>query len=280
MSQSTVNAASILRPEEVHALVIQPLTTESVAFAASTVVQTDSNSYRVPILTGDPDVAWVAEGAEINVDDADLGEVVITPKKVAGITVVSSELAADSSPEATKVIGDRLVQNLRRKVDSAWFGNAVANGPSGLGSIAASNVYAGVNYANLDAFTEAQVTAEKLGQKVTAFVTHPNTVLALSKIKKATASNEGLLQPDPSSPSGRVIAGVPLLSSPDAPDTGLVWAVPQAVSFVVVRKDVEVVVDTSAFFTSDRVAIRAVARIGFGFPHPAAMVKVNKAVAP
>lgn len=280
MSQSTVNAASILRPEEVHNLVILPLTTESVAFQASTVVQTDSNSYRVPILTGDPDVAWVAEGAEINIDDADLGEVVITPKKVAGITVVSSELAADSSPEATKVIGDRLVQSLRRKVDSAWFGNVTANGPSGLGSIVASNVYAGVNYANLDAFTEAQVTAEKLGQKVSGFITHPNTVLALSKIKKATASNEGLLQPDPSSPSGRVIAGVPLLSSPDAPDNGLVWAVPQAVSFVVVRKDVEVVVDTSAFFTSDRVAIRAVARIGFGFPHPLAMVKVNKTAAP
>ncbi|MBO0680336.1 phage major capsid protein [Mycolicibacterium sp. S2-37] len=280
MSQSTINAASILRPEEVHELVIQPLTTESVAFQASTVVQTNSHDYRIPILTGDPDVGWTAEGAEITADDADLGEVVVTPRKVAGITVVSNELAADSSPEATRVIGDRLVQSLRRKIDAAWFGNTTANGPAGLGSIAASNVYAGVSYANLDAFLEAQVAAENLGQKVTAFVTNPNTVLALSKIKKAASSNEALLQPDPSSPSGRVIAGVPLLSSPDAPDNGLVWAVPQAVSFVVVRKDVEVVVDTSAFFTSDRVAIRAVARVGFGFPHEAALVKVNRSAAP
>lgn len=280
MAQNTTNAASILRPEEVHDLILQPLTQESVALQASTVVQTDSHDYRIPVLTGDPDTSWVAEGAEIPADDADLGEVIVTPKKVAGLTVVSNELAADSSPEATKVIGDRLVQSLRRKVDAAWFADTTVNGPSGLGSIDVTDVYAGADYANLDAFLEAQVAAENLGAKVTAFVAHPNTVLTLAKLKKAAGSNETLLQSDPASPSGRVIGGVPLLSSPDAPDTGLVWAVPKAVTFVVVRKDVEVVVDSSAFFTSDRVAIRAIARIGFGFPHPAALVRVNETAAP
>ncbi|WP_425003870.1 phage major capsid protein [Mycolicibacterium sp. S3B2] len=280
MSQSTVNAASILRPEEVNELVIQPLTQESVAFLASTVVQTDSHDYRIPTLTSDPDVAWTAEGAEITADDAELDEVVVTPKKVAGLTVVSNELAADSTPEATSVIGNRLVQSLRRKIDTAWFGASVANGPNGLESITYTNVYAGAAYGNLDAFLEAQVEAEKLGAKVTSFVAHPNTILELATLKKATDSNEPLLQSDPASPSGRVIAGVPLITSPDAADDGSVFAVPKPVAFVVVRKDVEVVVDSSAFFTSDRVAIRAVARVGFGFPHEAAIVKVNRTDAP
>jgi HK97 family phage major capsid protein len=280
MTNTTVNSAGILRPEEVHDLIVQPLTQESIAFQASTVVQTNSHEYRIPILTGYPDTSWVAEGAEIPVDDADLGEVVVTPRKAAGLTVVSSELAADSTPEATKVISDGLVQSLRRKVDAAWFASAVTNGPAGLGGVAATNVYAGAAYGSLDPFLEAVAAAENVGAQLTSFVTHPDTALTLAKIKKATGSNEPLLQADPAKPTGRVIAGVPLLVSPDAPNTGLVYGIPKAVVFVVVRKDVEVVVDASPFFTSDRVAIRAVARVGFGFPHPAAIVKVNKTVAP
>src|SRR5258705_3671197 len=114
MSNTTTNAASILKPEQVGALVIEPLTKESTAFQVSTVVQTDSHEYRIPKITGDPASGWVAEGAEIGVDDADLDEIVVVPKKVAGITVVSSELAADSSPEATAVISQRLVNSLKR----------------------------------------------------------------------------------------------------------------------------------------------------------------------
>jgi len=33
----------------------------------------------------------------------------------------------------------------------------------------------------------------------------------------------------------------------------------------------------SVFFTSDRVAVRAVCRVGFAFPHPGAVVKVTLA---
>ncbi|WP_235848221.1 hypothetical protein [Mycolicibacterium holsaticum] len=59
MTQLTTNAASLLRPEQVHAVIIEPLTRESVAFQASTVVHTDSHEYRFPRIVGDPDTAWV-----------------------------------------------------------------------------------------------------------------------------------------------------------------------------------------------------------------------------
>lgn len=57
----------------------------------------------------------------------------------------------------------------------------------------------------------------------------------------------------------------------------LVWAVPAAHSIFVIRQDASVVSDTSAMFTSDRTAIRATLRIGFGFTHPTAVVKITKA---
>jgi hypothetical protein len=42
----------------------------------------------------------------------------------------------------------------------------------------------------------------------------------------------------------------------------------------VVRQDAQVESDRSVFFTSDRVAVRATLRVGFGFPSPAAIVKI------
>ena len=235
---TTSTAASLLRPEQVNELIVQPLTLASVAMQASTVAQTESTEYRIPVLTGDPDASWVPEAAEIPVDDATFDEVVVTPKKVAALSVLSNELIEDSSPEASAVIGQRLVQSLVRKVDASWFAAATANGPAGLGSITPSETYAGAAYANIDAFLEAITAAEAEGAQVNSFVTHPNTALALAKLKKATGSNEPLLQRDVTVPGGRVVAGVPLLVSPDADGDGSVWGIPKARVFVVIRREV------------------------------------------
>ena len=72
----------------------------------------------MPRVTADPAAAWTAEGAEIAVTDATLDEIVVTPKKLAGLVVVSNELASDSSPAALGVVGDGLVRDLRRKIDA------------------------------------------------------------------------------------------------------------------------------------------------------------------
>ena len=48
MSMTTVTGSSILTPEQVHALVIQPLIDQSVAAQVSTVVQISSHDLRVP----------------------------------------------------------------------------------------------------------------------------------------------------------------------------------------------------------------------------------------
>lgn len=280
MATNTTTAASILRPEQVGPLIVQPLTAASVAMQASTVAQTDSTEFRIPTITGDPDASWVPEGSEIPADDAEFDEELVVPKKVAALSVLSNELIEDSSPEASAVIGQRLVQSLVRKVDSAWFAAATTNGPAGLGSITPSLTYAGAAYANVDAFLEAITAAESVGAQVNTFVTHPETALALAKLKKAAGSNEPLLQRDATVPGGRVVAGVRLLVSPDAPNDGSVFGIPKDRAFVVIRRNVQVAIDSSAFFTSERTAVRVSARIGFGFPHPAAVVKINRTDAP
>jgi hypothetical protein len=82
-----------------------------------------------------------------------------------------------------------------------------------------------------------------------------------------------LLGSDPASPTGRVIAGVPVYSTP-AVEPGVVWSIPRDRSTLVIRKQATVESDKSVFFSSDRTATRAILRAGFGFAHPAAIVKI------
>lgn len=276
MSLTTTSGAGILTPDEVGALVIRPLIEQSVAAQVSTVVQTASHDFRVPVVSADPVAAWTAEGAEIAVSDPTLTEVVATPKKLAGLTVVTNELASDSSPAALSVVGDGLVRDLRRKIDAAYFAGATpTNGPAGIGVLSGvSTVDAGASFANLDWAEEAKSLVETAHSALTAFVAAPGTALALATIKEQTGSNKSLLGSDPTQPASRAIGGVPLYTSPAvAADT--VWGISAPHSIFVLRQDASVVTDTSAFFTSDRVAVRATLRVAFAFPHPASVVKVT-----
>ena len=106
------SGSAILTPEQVQALVIEPLLNQAVATQVSTVVQTASTSTRFPIVKQDRVTTWVQEGAEITHSDADPDELVCTPLKLAGLSIVSSELMEDSDPSALEVVGSGLVRDL------------------------------------------------------------------------------------------------------------------------------------------------------------------------
>lgn len=164
MTLLTTNSGGILRPEDVGDLIVRPVSQASRAFLVSTVVHTESKDYRLPIVAADPSAAWVPEGGEIPITDADVDELIVTPKKVAGLTVVSRELAEDSSPEATQTVGDGLARDIAKKIDAAFFGDTTTNGPSGLRALAGvTMVDATGPVVDLDVFAEAIAEAENVG---------------------------------------------------------------------------------------------------------------------
>lgn len=275
MALTTTTGAAILTPEQVTELIVRPFTQQSVALRVSNVVPTDASSLRVPVVTADPQAAWTAEGAEIAVSDPTLVEVDIIPKKLAGLTVISSELAADSSPAALQIVGEGIVRDLARKADAAFFANTTTNGPAGLLSIAANAIDAGDTWANLDWAEAAKTNAEQHNTVVDSFVCSPATALKISTIKEygTAGSNRALLGSDPTAPASRVVAGVPLLTSPSIADD-IVWAIPRNRVIVALRNATQVVTDTSAYFTSDRVGVRATLRMGWGFTDVAAVSKI------
>lgn len=283
MTLNSTNAAAILSPEQVAELVVQPLITSSVAMVTSTVVQTDSHSMRFPVVVSDPDTAWILEGAEIPVSESDLDEILVTPAGLKGLTVVSNELVSDSDPSALDVVGQGLVRDLRTKLDAAWLGDTVTNGPNGLESLTGVTETTAVFDGSLDVIAEAVSLAENAGAPTIhpvdglpnfSLVANPVDVLALSTAKVSTDSNQPLLGVDATAVTGRSALGVRIHSAP-ACAQGTAWLIPRDRVFVVLRNDPEVVADPSPFFSSYRTAIRAVLRVGFAFPHEAAVVRVG-----
>lgn len=276
MAMHTGNGAAIFTPEEVADLLITPLTAAAVATqdnVTATVVATQSHVWRVPMVTDDPAADWIAEGAEIAPSDATLAELEVTPRKLAGLTIVTNELLADTSEEAKTIIGDGLVRDIARKLDAAFVGNLGGNAPAGLGSIAPTLV-AGESLDNLDAFAMAVSAAEQNGAAITSWVTNPATALELALLKDSDGSNATLLGTDPTQPTRRIIEGRPVVVSPDVPERA-VYGLPADRVYTLIRSDADVVADSSAFFTSDRTAIRATLRAAFAFPHPDAVVRID-----
>lgn len=276
MTLLTSNAGAILTPEEIGDLVIRPVQAQSIALQAATVIRTNSSHFRIPVVASDPSAGWVAEGAEISPSDATLVEIDVVPRKLAGLSIVSNELAADSSPEATEIVANGLARDIATKLDQAFFGNTTANGPAGIQSLASTAVDRGASWANLDPFTAATFAAEATGAQITAWCANPADAALLANLKEATGSNKPLLGSDPTQPGKRLIGGIPVLVSP-AVTVGTVWGIPRDRVVVVVRNDVQLETDGSQYFSSDRTAIRAKLRVGIGWPHPAAIVRVYDA---
>lgn len=276
MSVYTPNVRPI-SPDQIEQLIVLPVQAASVAFQAATLVATSATQTKIPRVTADPSASWVEEGAEIGTSDPTVDDITVTPEKLAGLTVVSNEAAGDTSPAAAGMIGDGLSRDIARKLDLAFFGSAPGGTaqPQGLEDLAdATAVDAGTEWANLDPFAEALSNAEGHGVQVSNFVAHPADALALSQLKEGSSSIRPLLGADATSATRRLIQGVPLLVS-SAVTQGTVWGIPSQRAVIVRRQDVGLDVDTSAYFTSYRTAIRAVMRVGFAFTDPQAIQKVT-----
>ncbi len=281
---STDNVRSIT-PDQISQLITLPVQRASVAVQVSTLIQSTATKTRIPLVTADPSAGWVAEGDEIGASDPTIDDIEVTPAKLAGLTIITNELAADSSPAAQSIVGDGLARDIATKLDAAFFGTNLIDDdpetrdpvkPRGLEDLIGVNaVTAPSAWTDLDPFEEAKVDAEGLGLTLGAFVAHPSDVLLLAQLKESSTSKRGLLTPSAVAATERQIAGVRLIAS-SAVKVGTVWGIPQIRSVIVQRTNVDLAVDRSAYFTSDRTAVRATMRIGWAFPQPAAIQKIKR----
>lgn len=276
---TTISAAPrAWAPQDILDLVVTPTGGQSIAAQVATYrTGLTGSALRVPLVTADPSAAWVSESDEIPLSEAQLGEIDAAYKKLAGLVVVSRELAEDSDPNAAEQIGEGLVRDLARKLDAAWFGSNALNpkAPAGLEDLTGVTVIeAPVTLTDLDAFSVARFRAANVGARLSGFVAHPDDAEMVATLKETSTSAKRLLSPDATEAGELRIDGIRLLTSP-ACTPGTIWGIPEGRAVIGVRQDADVRSDASAFFTSDRVAIRATLRAAFAFSHPAAVVRIS-----
>ncbi|UJL27005.1 phage major capsid protein [Mycolicibacterium vanbaalenii] len=275
MAVLSSNLAQAWTPEDYGALIDTVIAEKSIAFQAGTVTNTTSETTRFPMYTADPAVGWYAENSQISLTDPTNNELVITPKKVAGLTQVSNEAADDTNPAVAEQIGRGLARSIAKKIDSAFFGNTITNGPNGLLSLGSVSVVdtGTVTLASLDPFHQAKHDALAAGANLTHFILAPDVALTLAKAKETDDSNKGLFE---SVADGVTLAGVAVLVSTDVA-AGNAWALDSTQIHVVQRTGTKVVKSRDAAFDYDATQVRATARVSWGFANPAGIVRLYDA---
>ena len=263
-------------PEDFGAMLDLAVQSKAIAAQAATLFITDKQRVNFPLWVGDPSVGWYNELDEITPADGDTDEVVVTPSKTAGLTLLSNELADDSDPAIADQVAAALANQIAEAIDTAFFANTTSKGPDGLLSLATDYqvVGTGGSVSNLDPFVDARFAAEANGAHLTHWLVHPDTAKALTKLKRdSDSSNESLLQ---FVADGLTIAGVPVLTSThvDVATTG--WGVDKTQLRFVQRKGTTV--ERFPSVTNDGLWVRAISRLGFGFLNPAGVVRIAATV--
>ena len=256
-------------PAEYSQLITDPVTESALAFddRVARTVRTAGKEFRIPILVEDAAAAWTREGEEISPTEPVLDEITVSPSKVAGLTIISRELAEDTSPAAAELVGASLARAITLQVDRGFLGDLAAPAAKGLDSLDDVTVVEGA-LDSLDVVHEAKAAAAAEGGSASVILANPADVLSLALLKDETGSNRALVE------STSTIAGVPLVSSRHVA-AGKLWILDREQIVTVLREDVELATSTDSHFTSDRIAIRATMRIGFAFPRPASLVRVD-----
>ena len=182
------NLANAWTPEDYGKSIDLVVDAESIAFLVATVTNTDKHTIRFPILVDDAATGWVAEKATIPLTDPETGELVVTPTKVAGRVELSNESVMDSDPEVLDETAKGLGRSLAKRIDSAFFGDAITHGPSGLLSLTDAQVVDAGAFTNLDPFHDAKLEAFNNNAELTHFVLAPDVANTLAKVKTASGS--------------------------------------------------------------------------------------------
>lgn len=118
-----INTSALALPAEVSNEIWAKTIEDSAVMQLARRIELPGNGVQVPIITGDPEAAWVAETDLKPVSNSTFTKKTITPYKLAVIETVSKEFM-DDLPRLYQTLLDRLPKALGAKFDQTVFGTA------------------------------------------------------------------------------------------------------------------------------------------------------------
>ena len=250
-----------ITPEAWSAFVLTHLSHSAVVLSAGARrIDTDAKQIHVPRVTSDGTVVWLDELEEIVSNAPEGDDLVLTPKKVGALTVLSNESVDDSNPSELDAVGAAMLRAIGRAVDVAIFHGAGGKQPVGIldATPTLPAVYGTISYENIVRAAGEIMSAGGVPDIVFA---NPSDVVELQLA--TDGMNRPLVQPDAAKGASRTIAGLTIYPTPALlVGEALVAQADQIV--VAVRKDASVKFSTDARFSSDGTVARVIARVDAG----------------
>jgi HK97 family phage major capsid protein len=257
-----------------------------------TVIDTNKHSVQVPALTADATAAWTAENGTITASDPTGGTVTLTPSKIAALTKFSRESAEDANPGVAEVVLKNLAQTIALGVDlGGYFGTGASNQPLGVANTAGITVDSatmganGAVLSNLDPLLSSLGTlyGANVDMSKVVVVMHSRSWTELTKLKDS--QNRYLLESVQSGGApARSIDGVPIFVSNQFPinetqgtntDASSILFYDASQIIVVRREAMRLESTKDAFFSTDELGVRGVARLAVGVPNPLSIVRLK-----
>ncbi|MDN4639699.1 phage major capsid protein [Agreia sp. PsM10] len=278
-TSTTTSFVKTWTPTDYGQLVVATASKLSVALRVGVTHVTERNEFRIPLVTSELQAAWVGEAQPATESNIGTGEEIVKPKKTIAYSRLSAELVDDSDPGAAENVGLSGSRALADIIDAALFGSAdgAGNIPKGLGAFndaALTTLSAGAAWTNVDPFSDAVYDVDTAGGTLTSFIANPADAKIIAKLKKEAGSNEPLLATDATSPTKRVLSGLPLFTSLRVP-AGTIYGIDAQNLHIVVRKGTTIDLDRSVFHQTDEVAVRVLSRVGFGYSHPKSIARIK-----
>ena len=153
---TATNRTNIQLPAEVSSEILQKTQEQSAVMQMARQIVLPGRGVEIPVITADPEAAWVNETAAKPVSNPGLDKKVMTAYKLAVIVPFSNEFRRDAAGLYDALIG-RLPLSLASKFDATVFGNVAAPGSNfdtfancTAQNIGGTNTYAGLVAADAD----------------------------------------------------------------------------------------------------------------------------------
>jgi HK97 family phage major capsid protein len=150
-----------------------------------------------PKVTAASTAYFVSEAATITDSQPTFGQLTLHPKKVAALTVLSTEVMEDSNPSIMDTVLKRLAEDIALKVDyEIYNGTTSTGGFNGLRDTTADTAISTVAVGGditTDKISDAIEKLQTQNIEPTDLIIHPKLLNKLRKLKTSTTSNEPLL---------------------------------------------------------------------------------------
>lgn len=228
----------------------------------------------IPKETGSPVIGWVAENSALSSDNADFGQVSLSPKNAGALSEWSRNMVLQASPDIEQLLRQMLARDLALAIDLAAIKGGGANQPTGV--LATSGIQTQA-YATSIFHTAAEMVAKADISNVAARRSFLSTNTVKKIAAKALDSNKQPLG------IAKVFNNEPTTFSNQVPETlgggsdhGLIYA-DWTELMLGIWSEIDILVNPyeSTAYSKGNISIRAMSTVDCAVRHPASFVSAT-----